>query len=341
MTDFVKYVIEGVPLGCVFALVAIGLVLTYKTSGVFNLAFGAQAYVAAVLFYELRVRNEWPTPAAFVVVVLIASPLMGLVLELAIFRHLRAASADRQAGLVARAPGRRAPVRRDPAGDRPDVRGEGRLVERRRAVPLRRLRARRQGDGRHREHGRGGRPPRDPVPLRPDRPPDAGRRRESAHDRAGGRRRRPGVRLRLDALQPLRRSRGGAARSALRVARAAELHDAAGGRDRGGRVRPAHQHPARARRRDPARRGAGAPRRVPAACERARPEPPAVAAVRGAVPPAALLARTSDREREQGPVERGGPAADGAGRGEPWAVPHGRDAASSGWCSSASCSCSR
>ena len=70
MTDFVKYVIEGVPLGCVFALVAIGLVLTYKTSGVFNLAFGAQAYVAAVLFYELRVRNEWSTLAAFVVVVL-------------------------------------------------------------------------------------------------------------------------------------------------------------------------------------------------------------------------------------------------------------------------------
>ncbi len=92
MTDFVKYVIEGVPLGCVFALVAIGLVLTYKTSGVFNLAFGAQAYVAAVLFYELRVRNEWPTVAAFVVVVLLASPLMGLLLELAIFRHLRAAS---------------------------------------------------------------------------------------------------------------------------------------------------------------------------------------------------------------------------------------------------------
>ncbi len=92
MTDFVKYVIEGVPLGCVFALVAIGLVLTYKTSGVFNLAFGAQAYVAAVLFYELKVRNDWATLPAFVVVVLIASPLIGLVLELAIFRHLRAAS---------------------------------------------------------------------------------------------------------------------------------------------------------------------------------------------------------------------------------------------------------
>jgi branched-subunit amino acid ABC-type transport system permease component len=92
MTEFVKYVIEGVPLGCVFALVAIGLVLTYKTSGVFNLAFGAQAYVAAVLFYELRVRNDWSVLPAFVVVVLIAGPLIGLLLEVLIFRHLRTAS---------------------------------------------------------------------------------------------------------------------------------------------------------------------------------------------------------------------------------------------------------
>jgi branched-subunit amino acid ABC-type transport system permease component len=90
--DFVKYVIEGIPLGCVFALVAIGLVLTYKTSGVFNLAFGAQAYVAAVLYYELRVRNDWAIVPAFVVVVLIASPLFGLLLEAVIFRHLRTAS---------------------------------------------------------------------------------------------------------------------------------------------------------------------------------------------------------------------------------------------------------
>ena len=34
-----------------FALVAIGLVLTYKTSGVFNLAFAAQAYASAAVYY--------------------------------------------------------------------------------------------------------------------------------------------------------------------------------------------------------------------------------------------------------------------------------------------------
>ncbi len=93
MTEFLTYVIQGIPFGCVFALVAIGLVLTYKTSGVFNLAFGAQAFVAAVVYYELRVRDDWSTIPALVLVVLVVAPLLGYLLEVGIFRHLRTASA--------------------------------------------------------------------------------------------------------------------------------------------------------------------------------------------------------------------------------------------------------
>lgn len=92
MTEFISYVVQGVPFGCVFALVAIGLVLTYKTSGVFNLAFGAQAFVAAVVYYELRVGDGWDIVPAAALVVLLISPVLGLVLELLIFRHLRTAS---------------------------------------------------------------------------------------------------------------------------------------------------------------------------------------------------------------------------------------------------------
>ena len=58
MTDLIGYVIRGIPFGCVFALVAIGLVLTYKTSGVFNLAFAAQAFVSAAVYYQLRDRGR-------------------------------------------------------------------------------------------------------------------------------------------------------------------------------------------------------------------------------------------------------------------------------------------
>ncbi|MBK5288658.1 MAG: branched-chain amino acid ABC transporter permease, partial [Acidimicrobiia bacterium] len=92
MTEFITYVVQGIPLGCVFALVAVGLVLTYKTSGVFNLAFGAQAFVAANIFYVLRVRHDVPRVLSLVLVVLVISPLLGLIVEVLIFRHLRTAS---------------------------------------------------------------------------------------------------------------------------------------------------------------------------------------------------------------------------------------------------------
>ena len=89
MQDLTSSVIQGFPIGCVFALVAMGFVLTYKVSGVFNLAFGAQAYAAAAVYYELRVKHGWPTPAAAVVAVLVFSPLLGVLLYFAIYRYLR------------------------------------------------------------------------------------------------------------------------------------------------------------------------------------------------------------------------------------------------------------
>jgi branched-chain amino acid transport system permease protein len=90
--DWVQFVIEGFPVGCVYALVAVGLVLTYKTSGVFNLAYGAQAFVSAAIFFNLRVEREWPLWAAFVVAVVIVAPLIGLLLDRLLFRYMRTAS---------------------------------------------------------------------------------------------------------------------------------------------------------------------------------------------------------------------------------------------------------
>ena len=58
--DILRAVLQGTPPGAVFALVALGFVLTYKTSGVFNLAFGAQAYVSAGMYFKARVEWEWP-----------------------------------------------------------------------------------------------------------------------------------------------------------------------------------------------------------------------------------------------------------------------------------------
>ncbi len=92
MQDFIRYVILGIPVGCVFGLVAVSLVLTFKTSGVFNHAFAAQAYLAAAVYYDVHVRHEWPIIPAFVFVVFIISPLVGFILDRFVFRWLRGAS---------------------------------------------------------------------------------------------------------------------------------------------------------------------------------------------------------------------------------------------------------
>lgn len=92
MTTFFQFAIPGIPFGCVYALVAVGLVLIYKTSGVFNLAFGAQAYVSSVIFYVLVKEHHWSLPAAFVIAVLVTGPLFGFVLDRGLFRHMRTAS---------------------------------------------------------------------------------------------------------------------------------------------------------------------------------------------------------------------------------------------------------
>jgi branched-chain amino acid transport system permease protein len=87
--DVIEYAIRGAPLGCVFALLAVGLVLTYRTSGIFNLAFAAQAYVSAAVFFVVRKEHGWPLlPAAFLSILIVA-PLLGLLLERVLFRHLR------------------------------------------------------------------------------------------------------------------------------------------------------------------------------------------------------------------------------------------------------------
>ncbi len=92
MDDVVQWLIFGMPIGCVYALVATGLVLTYKTSGVFNLAFSAQAFASGAVFYQMVARDGHPLWLGFVVAVLIVGPLIGLILDRCLFRYMRTAS---------------------------------------------------------------------------------------------------------------------------------------------------------------------------------------------------------------------------------------------------------
>jgi len=90
--DLFRSVLQGVPPGAVFALIALGFVLTYKTSGVFNLAFGAQAYISAAMYFQAVNEWGWHRVPAVILAVFVLAPAIGLILERFIFRGLRTAS---------------------------------------------------------------------------------------------------------------------------------------------------------------------------------------------------------------------------------------------------------
>jgi len=92
VSTFLSYGIPGIPYGCDFALMAVGLVLTFRATGVFNLAYGAQAFAAAFVF-DLLVRSaHLPVAVGFVLAVLVMSPALGLAFDRFLFRHIPTAS---------------------------------------------------------------------------------------------------------------------------------------------------------------------------------------------------------------------------------------------------------
>ncbi|MGH9034596.1 MAG: branched-chain amino acid ABC transporter permease, partial [Acidimicrobiia bacterium] len=92
MSDLLPFIVVGLATGAVYGLAGVGLVLTYRTSGVFNFAHGAIASAGAYLFYELQFKHGMPWPIAAVICVVGLGPLLGLILEL-IGRQLSAATA--------------------------------------------------------------------------------------------------------------------------------------------------------------------------------------------------------------------------------------------------------
>src|SRR3546814_1241049 len=80
-------------LGCVYAIAAMGLELTYTVTGVFNFAHGAVGMIAAFVYYELRVVHGVPTPIAILAVVVLLGPVAGLVAERLLRRFRGADSA--------------------------------------------------------------------------------------------------------------------------------------------------------------------------------------------------------------------------------------------------------
>lgn len=86
-----QYVIAGLVLGGIYAIAASGLVVTYRSAGILNFAFGALAYAIARFYYYLNTQQQWPIVPAAVLAILVAGPALGIGFYLALFRRLRLA----------------------------------------------------------------------------------------------------------------------------------------------------------------------------------------------------------------------------------------------------------
>ena len=92
MQEFLPFIVIGIATGAVYGLAGVGLVLAYKTSGIFNLAYGAIAALTVFVFYWLHDEHGWPWGLAAAVCVLVIGPAEGLLMEL-VGRALERASA--------------------------------------------------------------------------------------------------------------------------------------------------------------------------------------------------------------------------------------------------------
>lgn len=96
MSDWLPFIIIGTVTGSLYGLAGLGLVLTYRTSGVFNLAHGALAAASAYVFYSLHFTMGWAWPLAALVSVGVFGPIAGLIAE----RLFRSLVATRQATIT-------------------------------------------------------------------------------------------------------------------------------------------------------------------------------------------------------------------------------------------------
>jgi branched-chain amino acid transport system permease protein len=95
MSEFAAYTIIGLSVGAIFALAALGIVLIYRVTGVLNFAHGAMGmfstFVAWQVFYGYPHPGmpAWAVTAEAILVGLAFAVVLGLLLELLVFRWVR------------------------------------------------------------------------------------------------------------------------------------------------------------------------------------------------------------------------------------------------------------
>lgn len=88
MNEFIDAALLGLGAGAIYALLAHGLVVVYRGSGLLNFSQGAFAMAGAYLFYALHVQRGWPVSVSIIVVVL-ACAAAGVLFQLLVMQPMR------------------------------------------------------------------------------------------------------------------------------------------------------------------------------------------------------------------------------------------------------------
>jgi len=88
VSSLFAFTVLGLFTGAAYAIAASGLVLTYTTTRVFNIAHGAFGMVLAFTFWDLSVRQGMPQWAALLLVLFVIAPAIGLFVQRFVTRGL-------------------------------------------------------------------------------------------------------------------------------------------------------------------------------------------------------------------------------------------------------------
>ena len=87
MEELVRYITQGLSLGLIYGIVALGFVLIYKSSRILNFAVGEFLLIGAYVTWTARVVWHLPVGLCFVVAIVVAI-ILGLVIERVAIRPL-------------------------------------------------------------------------------------------------------------------------------------------------------------------------------------------------------------------------------------------------------------
>ena len=88
MDQFIALIVSGAVSGAIYSLVASGLTLSYTATGIFNFSYGAIAFSSAYIFYTLNTGMHWPVWISAVAVIFGFAPILGIILDVAVFKPL-------------------------------------------------------------------------------------------------------------------------------------------------------------------------------------------------------------------------------------------------------------